>query len=92
VGRNVDELKNSRLNFLYSSDYRNWINQAVKDYKEVNDILSKVGTQFITDHRKLKEGVYQTTYGNAVRVIVNYNSESVTFEGETVEGYGYIVR
>lgn len=92
VGRNVDELKNSRLNFLYSSDYRNWMDQAVKDYKEVNDILSSVITKSITDHRKLAEGVYQTTYGNSTRIIINYNSKSVSINGDTIEALDYIVK
>lgn len=91
VGRNVDELKNSRLNFLYSSDYKQWIDEAVKDYKEVNEILSKVSAQYITDHRKLAEGVYQTTYGNRTRVILNYNPEKVIVNGKQIEGYSYIV-
>ncbi len=92
VGRNSEELFNSRLNHLFSADYKAWIGDAIRDYRKINDVLSKVSTSEITAHEKLTEGVYRTTYGDMLDVYVNYNEDKVTIEGITIDGYGYTVR
>jgi len=43
--------------------------------------ISSLIPQFITDHQKLADGVYQTTYEDGTRIIVNYNS-SVYSDGQ----------
>jgi len=91
VGRNNEELFNSRLNHLYSADYRLWIDEAIANYKKVNAVLSRVWTKPITGHTKLAEGVYMTTYGDELSVIVNYNSAPVRVNENTIEGLDYIV-
>jgi len=92
VGRNSEELFNSRLNHLFSADYKAWIDEAISDYKKINEVLSRVSTSEITAHERLAVGVYRTAYGDALEVFVNYNDEKVTVDGVTIDGYGYTVR
>jgi hypothetical protein len=58
---------------LYSSQYDYWKAEVIKQY-QVTEKLSHLSSQFISDHRKLAEGVYQTTYEDGTRIVVNYNS------------------
>lgn len=92
VGQNSEELFNTMLNYLYSADYRDWIEFAIEEYKEINSVLSRVSGEYITNHEKIKEGVYSTTYGGVLSVTVNYNHYEIDIPDETIEGFGYIVR
>jgi hypothetical protein len=58
---------------LYSSQYYYWKDEVVKQY-QVMEKLSPLSSQFISDHTKLAEGVFQTTYEDGTRITVNYNS------------------
>ncbi len=91
VGRNSSELISSRSDFLYSADYERWMDSAIEDYNTVNAVLKDVADLPITGHEELADNVYQTTYGDTTRVIVNYNSESVVIDGQTIEATGFAV-
>ncbi|WMT43143.1 DUF5696 domain-containing protein [Paenibacillus sp. D2_2] len=84
-------IRDTKLNELYSASYANWIDEAAQCYQEVNEVLGKVRNQPITNHRRLQEQVYETTFGQGIRVIVNYNSAAVEVEGMTIKALGYRV-
>jgi len=48
------------------------IKEAYDEYEE----LKHLQYEFMDDHRKLQDGVYQTTYSDGTVVIVDYNSET----------------
>jgi hypothetical protein len=66
---------------LYSSQYDYWKDEVINQY-QVMEKLSPLSSQFISDHTKLAEGVYQTTYEEGTRIIVNYSS--VPYSDETI--------
>jgi len=84
-------IRDTKLNGLYSAAYENWIDEAAQCYQEMNEVLGEVRNQPITNHRRLQEQVYETTYGQGLRVIVNYNRASIEVDGMTIEGLGYRV-
>ncbi|OXS61232.1 hypothetical protein B1A99_06880 [Cohnella sp. CIP 111063] len=84
-------IRDTRLNHLYSSHYGNWLEEAVGLYKEANAVLSQVQGQTIAGHRKLADGVYETTYEKGLKIIVNYNKAAVTAQGTAIEARGYRV-
>jgi hypothetical protein len=84
-------VKESEFDYLFSANYRNWIDEAKSTYKEVNAVLSKVRTQQIINHSMLEKGVYQTTYEDGTRVIVNYNDYAIKVKGDAVESMGYLI-
>ncbi|TSB47864.1 DUF5696 domain-containing protein [Alkalicoccobacillus porphyridii] len=86
-----ETLKDTSFNYLYAVNYNQWFDQAVDLYHEVNDVLKNVANQSITSHQKLDDGVFETIYENGVSIIVNYNHEPVTVEGEAIEAQGYLV-
>ncbi|TAH73686.1 MAG: hypothetical protein EWM47_02750 [Anaerolineaceae bacterium] len=91
VSRNTEELIGSRTDDLFSADYRKWIDFAVEEYEEINSVLKDTVTLPITSHRILEDGVRETVYGNMIKVIVNYNSSSVTVGDNQIDGNGYQV-
>ncbi|CAM4364365.1 DUF5696 domain-containing protein [Paenibacillus alkaliterrae] len=76
---------------LYSADYRRWIEEAAQRYRELNDVLHDVQSQTIADHRKLVDGVYQTTFEKGKSIIVNYNDSAATVDGIKVGANNYWV-
>jgi len=71
------KLARTPANSVYSSQYSFWKNEVIARYQAIES-LSPLIAQFITGHEKLVEGVYQTTYEDGTRVIVNYNPEAYT--------------
>lgn len=66
-------VKNTDFQHLYSGHYRTWLEDAAAMYEEIGPLLNQVRTLEMTGHRKLAEGVYETTYEGGKSVIVNYN-------------------
>lgn len=83
------ELK-SRHKF-YSTYYQDWEMEIAKQYKHFNKALGDVQNQFITDHRKLADGVFETTYENGKRIIVNYNMNPYVKGEIVVEAEDFIM-
>ncbi|UVI31502.1 DUF5696 domain-containing protein [Paenibacillus spongiae] len=84
-------LKETTYNYLYSTYYKNWMDDAVQAYEEVNGVLKNVRNQAIVQHEKLSERVYQTTYENGTKISVNYGNEDVSINGVTIKALDYIV-
>ncbi len=79
-------LKNSyNYSELYSLGYKDWFEQAINLYEDLNSTIGDVTDQLIIDHRKLSDGVYQTTYEEGKSIIVNYNKKAVTIDGFEIE-------
>lgn len=74
---------------LYSNRYRDWLEEAVESYREVNEALRAVRHLAIEDHEKLAEGVYRTKYEDGTTIIVNYNDAPVSAGDVTVEASSY---
>ncbi len=69
---------------MYSLHYGSWFDEAVKMYKEYNDLLSSTAGSFIIEHENVAENVNKVTYENGTVVYVNYNSVDYTAEDGTV--------
>jgi hypothetical protein len=75
-------LSRTNWNDLYSSEYGYWKEEVIAQY-QIMDQLSYLNNQFILSHQELAEGIYQTTYEDGTRIIVNYNA--VPYSAGTVE-------
>ncbi|MCJ8012637.1 DUF5696 domain-containing protein [Paenibacillus sp. KQZ6P-2] len=84
-------LKSLNLQQFYSTNYRDWIQEMESQYKNYEEALGDVQDKFITGHRELMSGVYETTYSNGKQIIVNYNNKKVTVGSHVVEAKNYIV-
>ncbi len=89
--RNTEELKQTPYSYYFSADYGNW-GQTIGDlYKSFNEVYKDLQNKSMVDHLKLENRVYQTTYEDGTKIIVNYNDKPVTADGRTVEAKDFLV-
>jgi hypothetical protein len=88
----TDKLKRTMEDNLFSSDFNYWFDRSLEEYTEFQEIYNETGDQLIEDHQQLEPKVYQTTYENGAKVIVNYNSKAVTVNGLTINGQSYVLQ
>ncbi len=91
IGRNGDELIGSRSDDLYSVSAENWLDFLHAQYDMVNEVLKKVQTSMITDHRIHTDKVRSTTYENGITIYVNYGDKDATVDGVLVPARGCAV-
>lgn len=77
---------------LWSSEYTTWLDDAAKQYKELEQIYTAISNQAIADHEQLGSSVYRTTYANGTKVIVNYGSAHASIDGISVPAAGYVMQ
>ena len=73
------QLYRTEANNLYSTQYDFWRDELIRQYEAMAELAS-VAEQFIIDHRRLSQNVYQTTYEDGTRVIVNYGEQPYTMD------------
>ena len=84
--KNVDVLKDSDFSYLFSAQFTLLEPKIRAVYEECASIRSQIGTNEITGHKVLADGVYQTNYASGKTVHVNYNLYDVTLEDGTEIG------
>ena len=90
---NVDVLKDSDFSYLFSAQFSLLKESIEAVYAECEQIRSRIGTDEITGHEVLADGVYQTTYANGTVVQVNYNLYDVTLEdGTELSEESYLIK
>ncbi|MGC8971233.1 MAG: DUF5696 domain-containing protein [bacterium] len=73
---------------LFSSRFLDWQSDLKREYELFNKRLGYLQYQFIIDHRELNRHIYQTTYSDETKVIVNYSNKE--FNGIKPLGYKII--
>jgi hypothetical protein len=86
------DLIRTNYNFLYTSQYTEWLDPAVKEYAQMRDEFGYLNGLFITNHEILARRVNRVTFEDGSQLIVNYNP--VPYEGPEgrVEAYGYLLK
>lgn len=82
-------IKDSYYTDLYSHNFRNNFDRAVRTYQTAASVLNSVQGQRIIRHDILDEGVRLVTYENGVRIIVNYSEAPYTYGNATVEANSF---
>ena len=77
-------MKDTMYNDQYALGYTDWLDSAAKFYHRANAILKEVQGAFIVGHKELASNVFETTYENGIKVIVNYNDTEVQAAGQTI--------
>lgn len=85
------ELKYTRYDSYYSTNYKDWYDQAVSMYQEADRALSGLRTKRIIEHICHQEGVFEVKYEGGVSVIVNYTKEPVFVGGISIGAQDYAV-
>lgn len=85
------QLSNTAMSDYFSLCFEDWEQNILSVYKQVNDALSAVEGNQITEHKMLLDGVARITYSNGAKIYVNYLSKEVTVDGVTVAAQQYLV-
>jgi hypothetical protein len=78
--------------WLYSTEWTDWIEPAVKELKQVRDEFGALNGQFITNHEILRKDVHRVTYEDGTQLTVNHSSEAFSGPDGFVGAYGYSLR
>ncbi len=84
-------LKNTEFDSLYSVNFEAWKDTALAAWQRVNEAVGDLQGLLIIGHEKLSDDVYCTTYENGTKVIVNYGTQDVQYEGKTVSAQDFLV-
>jgi hypothetical protein len=84
------QLFRTNANGIWSSQYSFWRDEIIRQYKAYES-LSGIQDQYMVNHEKLADGIFQTTYENGTRVIVNYNSQPFTDGQLSVPARDFVV-
>lgn len=90
IAGNSAQLTGTEFDWLYSGDYSLWQDAVVEQYGELGKAIQDYQGSAITDHKKLLDGVYETTFENGMRVIVNYNNSETVAAGKEIPANGYV--
>jgi hypothetical protein len=91
IARNSDRLNETQYNYMISNNYQDWISDAIKNYKNVYKVLSLVANKQIINHDIIEKGVVKTTYGNGLKITINYNNYPITYNNQTIQPQDYFV-
>jgi hypothetical protein len=82
------ELLRTNYNSIYSSQYSFWRKELIRQYLLMEQ-LAPLSDQFITAHEQIAPDVFQTTYEDGSRIIVNYGLELYAAGDVTVPALDY---
>lgn len=85
------KLKYTRFDDMYSTYYKDWFQESVSLYQELNKVLAPLRTQRIVEHKRHADGVVEVKYQNGVSILINYTDQAVNVNGIVVEPQNYAV-
>lgn len=69
---------------IFTSSFDIWKYSVKETYEQVNSVLREVVGQTVTAREKIADNVYATTYSNGVKVVVNYSSNAIDYQGRRI--------
>ena len=86
----ANKLSDTQYDYLYSSTYTLWIQDAAKKYKEYQDVLTQIARSEILTWETVADQVIKTTYENGISIYLNYNSHDVKTDGKTINAMSFL--
>lgn len=84
------ELRNSNSSDIYTSKYSTFQKEIVDIYQQIEAVQQELGDAEIIDHARTGNQV-KVKYDNGSSLLLNFSNQTVNFEGEELEAYGYKV-
>ncbi|MBR6694428.1 MAG: hypothetical protein IKL62_05725 [Clostridia bacterium] len=83
-------LQETEYDYLYSSTFDWWKDEAIEKYKNYAPLLERIYNQPITGYTELLPNVVETVYAGGIQVYVNYNSTEQTVNGIKIAPKSYV--
>ena len=88
---NVSALKNyEKYSEFYSIRYDIWKEDLISTYNTLNDALKDVRYATISGHEYIDDKLVKVEYSNGIEFVINYSTQDVTVDGETVGAMSFI--
>ncbi|MBQ9963585.1 MAG: hypothetical protein IJP14_00495, partial [Clostridia bacterium] len=84
-------LLGTEFSWLTSPDAEAWLPVLTARQAKVQTVYEQLLDQPIVGHCCLAEDVYQTTYANGARIVVNYSGQDVLVDGSTVPARDFVL-
>lgn len=88
---NADEIRGTREENLYSSEYTLWQDAAAEHYKKYNSLYEKLLGKSIIRNYEVGNNVMATEFEGGITVIVNYNYEDANTANGVVSARAFKV-
>lgn len=85
------DLIRTNYNQLYSSYYKDWLEPATKEYRQMRDEFGYLNGKFIAAHEIIGDRVNRVTYEDGSQVLVNYNRSPYEGPEGRVDAFGYVL-
>lgn len=72
-------------------NFKEWKEEVIKTYSEIEKILGKVKNESIISHEVINPQVVAITYSNGKTIIVNYSNKDYNYKGTIVGKKGSVV-
>lgn len=86
----TSKLQRTRGDDLFSSAYTDWLTPSTEEYQALSSFYEGIADQSIVNHEQLGPNVYRTTYGNGASISVNYDTQPISVDGQSIKGLGYV--
>lgn len=83
--------KTSAGALVYPTSVQRAYDKVEEQYAQFAELFSGLRCQIITNHERVEENVYITTYEFGTKIAVNYNGEEVVLGNIRIPAYGYAV-
>jgi hypothetical protein len=88
----ADDLIRTSNTWLYSTEWKDWLDPAAKEYKQVHDEFGYLNSQFIVKHEMLAEDVNRVTYEDGSTLTLNHTSVPYSGPDGVVPALSYVLR
>lgn len=91
IVEDTDSLQGTNLEKLYGAQWKLNSEGIKSELQEFEPVLQQIAGKTILQHEILQSNVTRTWYENGCVVTVNYNDESVTVDGVTINALDYVL-
>ena len=83
--------KGTDFNNLFAVYFEDWLEEAAEHYQLFNETLAKLHHLSITEHQKVNEDVFITTYEDGSIIGINYGREEVMVMGKQIPARDFVI-
>jgi hypothetical protein len=87
----ASSLRDSDINYYYTTEFNQWFDTIVNDSRWVIDALESVKNERLLSREVLALGLVKNTYENGVSIYINYQSTDQIVEDGTIKGFDILV-
>lgn len=85
------KLKYSPSNNIYTSYYKDWLDDIIYQYSFVKKALENVKQATIEDRKVIDVGIVEIRYSNNYKIYINYTSKQYNYKNITIKPKNFVV-